>query len=120
MRSEPWGNPEGGSSIAAFLTALEPETVDQSLMGGIWWAVVTVTTVGYGDIAPATAGGRLVAVVLMLSGLGLLSTLSASISAYFVNVDREVEIDHLRDQLNRIERLLEQQKPRQGGESGQG
>ena len=102
----------------AFLTALEPETVEQSIMGGIWWAVVTVTTVGYGDIAPATGGGRLVAVVLMLSGLGLLSTLSASISAYFVNVDREVELDHLRDQLNRIERLLEEQKSRQDGESG--
>ena len=42
----------------AFLTALEPDTVDQSILGGIWWAVVTVTTVGYGDIAPATAGGR--------------------------------------------------------------
>ncbi len=103
-----------------FLTALEPDTVKQSLMGGIWWAVVTVTTVGYGDIAPATAGGRLVAVVLMLSRLGLLSTLSASISAYFVNVDREDDLEHLRDQLDRIERLLEQQKPRQGGESGQG
>ncbi len=97
----------------AFLTALEPDTVEQSLMGGIWWAVVTVTTVGYGDIAPATPGGRLVAVVLMLSGLGLLSTLSASISAYFVNVDREDELDHLRDQLDRIERLLEQQNSRE-------
>ena len=68
---------------------------------------------GYGDIAPATPGGRLVAVVLMLSGLGLLSTLSASISAYFVNVDREDELDHLRDQLDRIERLLEQQNSRE-------
>ena len=104
----------------AFLTALEPDTVEQSLMGGIWWAVVTVTTVGYGDIAPVTPVGRLVAVVLMLSGLGLLSTLSASISAYFVNVDREVELEHLRDQLNRIEALLEQQKPRQDGEGPQG
>ena len=97
----------------ALLTALEPDTVKQSIMGGIWWAVVTVTTVGYGDIAPATTGGRLVAVVLMLCGLGLLSTLAASISAYFVSVDGEAEIKQLNERLGRIERLLEQQNPSQ-------
>ena len=98
-------------AAGSLLTALEPDTVDQSLMGGIWWAVVTVTTVGYGDIAPATTGGRLVAVVLMLVGLGLLSTLAASISAYFVSADGEVETKQLNERLERIERLLEQQNP---------
>ena len=107
-------------AAGSLLTALEPDTVEQSLMGGIWWAVVTVTTVGYGDIAPATIGGRMVAVVLMLVGLGLLSTLAASISAYFVSTDGEVEIRQLNERLERIERLLEQQNPHQGGESARG
>lgn len=50
----------------------------------LWWAIVTVTTVGYGDRYPVTLGGRLVAVVLMLVGIGLLGVLTASVASFFV------------------------------------
>jgi voltage-gated potassium channel len=50
----------------------------------LWWAVVTVTTVGYGDRFPVTAGGRAVAVVLMLVGIGLIGVLTATVASFFV------------------------------------
>jgi voltage-gated potassium channel len=66
------------------LSILEPETVKGGYGDGIWWAVVTASTVGYGDIAPTTFLGRLIAVLLMLVGIGLMSTLAASITSHFV------------------------------------
>ena len=50
----------------------------------IWWAVVTVTTVGYGDRFPVTEGGRAVAVILMFIGIGLIGTLTATVASFFV------------------------------------
>jgi voltage-gated potassium channel len=64
-----------GSNIHGFADAL-------------WWAVVTVTTVGYGDKFPVTAAGRGVAVVLMLVGIGLIGVLTATVSSFFVSEQR--------------------------------
>jgi len=50
----------------------------------VWWAIVTVTTVGYGDRFPVSAGGRAVAVVLMLVGIGLIGVLTATVASVFV------------------------------------
>jgi voltage-gated potassium channel len=50
----------------------------------LWWAIVTVTTVGYGDRFPVTGGGRTVAVVLMLVGIGLIGTLTATVASVFI------------------------------------
>jgi voltage-gated potassium channel Kch len=50
----------------------------------LWWAIVTVTTVGYGDRFPVTEGGRIVAVVLMLVGIGLIGTLTATVASVFI------------------------------------
>lgn len=49
----------------------------------VWWAVVTITTVGYGDIVPETELGRITAAVLMLSGVALLGTVAASLASLF-------------------------------------
>lgn len=54
---------------------------------GIWWAITTVTTVGYGDVVPHTVGGRVIAAALMLVGIGFLSTLTATIASTFVSQD---------------------------------
>jgi len=50
----------------------------------LWWAIVTVTTVGYGDRYPVTEGGRIVAAVLMLVGIGLIGVLTATVASVFV------------------------------------
>jgi voltage-gated potassium channel len=50
----------------------------------LWWAVVTVTTVGYGDRFPVSEGGRVVAVILMLLGIGLIGVLTATVASVFV------------------------------------
>ncbi len=57
---------------------------NMSLSDAIWWSFVTTTTVGYGDISPASTGGRLVAVILMLVGIGFLGMLTGTIATYFL------------------------------------
>ena len=49
----------------------------------VWWAIVTVTTVGYGDVVPITRVGRVTATVLMFSGLGLLGVLAGALASFF-------------------------------------
>jgi voltage-gated potassium channel len=62
----------------------------------LWWAVVTVTTVGYGDRFPVTEGGRAVAVVLMLVGIGLIGVLTATVASFFVQEHADANKDELK------------------------
>jgi voltage-gated potassium channel len=70
----------------------------------LWWAIVTVTTVGYGDRYPVTAFGQGVAVLLMLTGIGLIGTLTATVASYFV----QEKTNATDERLERIEALLAQ------------
>jgi voltage-gated potassium channel len=74
----------------------------------LWWATVTVTTVGYGDKYPASPGGRGVAVVLMLAGIGLIGVLTAAVASYFVEEKADQEKAELNQRLDRIEAMLAQ------------
>jgi voltage-gated potassium channel len=64
------------------------ERTIKTLGDAFWWAVVTVTTVGYGDVFPRTPQGRLVAAVLMLTGIALVGTITAAVASWFVNIVR--------------------------------
>src|SRR5664280_26865 len=64
----------------------------KSFPDALWWAVTTVTTVGYGDRYPTTGAGRLVGGALMLVGIALLGVVTASIAAWFVGRLRDVEV----------------------------
>lgn len=98
--------------LGAFLTMLaerqDPTASIDSFGTALWWAVVTSTTVGYGDVSPVTPGGQGIAVVLMLVGIALLSVITANIASLFVESDLEDENDELRDQLIEVNAKLDQ------------
>jgi voltage-gated potassium channel len=77
----------GGVTILLFgllIHFVEPKTY-HSVFEGIWWAIVTASTVGYGDFVPETTAGKLVAVLLILLGTGFVSAYFAALSASAVS-----------------------------------
>lgn len=83
-----------------------------SYSDGLWWALVTITTVGYGDITPLTNLGRIIASSLMIMGIGFIATITAAVSSYFISSfsDKEVTMNELGDKLDRLERELTELK----------
>jgi voltage-gated potassium channel len=63
---------------------IEPKTY-RTFFDGIWWAIITITTVGYGDIVPETVAGKIVAIILILLGTGFVSTYFVTLSASAVS-----------------------------------
>jgi voltage-gated potassium channel len=124
--------PRGGAMVIAtattiatvgcglLMTAVDKEftTVGQ----GLWWAVQTVTTVGYGDQVPSGVAGKLVAALVMLFGLAFLAVVTAAITSSFVGrataewarqgegeaLNAEPAMRELHERLDRIEALLRQ------------
>jgi voltage-gated potassium channel len=99
---------------------VEPETFTSYGLA-CWWAVVTVTTVGYGDIVPHSTGGRLVAAVLMLVGLSLIPTLTSVIVSTLISKRSRAAEERtdkermaIEASLARIERRIEQLEKSQG------
>lgn len=89
----------GGVAMAA----VEPEI--GGLGDALWWSLVTATTVGYGDLSPATTAGRAIAGLLMLAGIGTIGMVTGSIATYFIDEpdhgDLDPHVAHLREQLLR-------------------
>ena len=56
---------------------------------GLWWALQTTTTVGYGDVVPESVGGRLIAAFVMVAGLGFLAVTTAAITSAFLDAARQ-------------------------------
>lgn len=52
---------------------------------GLWWAIQTLTTVGYGDVVPASTAGRLIGTVVMLNGIALLTVITAAVTATLID-----------------------------------
>ena len=91
----------------------------KTLADGLWLAFTTAATVGYGDTVPSTPGSRLFAVLVVLVGLAVLSLVTASVAAIFVeNKERQIELDlmrelhHLRHELHRLREEVQQIKAR--------
>jgi voltage-gated potassium channel len=73
---------------------------------------VTVTTVGYGDLYPHTVAGRLIAMLLMLGGIGFISVLTASVASILVKSDRQDETEAIQQTLAQIHADLAELKAR--------
>jgi voltage-gated potassium channel len=82
----------------------------------LWWACVTITTVGYGDLSPVTVEGRCIAIALMVCGIALLGTVTATIASWLVErvaADEEAaqaatqhQVQSLAEKMGRLETLL--------------
>lgn len=89
-----------------------PDATITTFGDAVWWTITTVSTVGYGDRYPVTFEGRVVAGVLMVSGIALLGVVTASIASWFVEnlrrVEEEVaeEIEHVAEDVERTEGTL--------------
>jgi voltage-gated potassium channel len=71
----------------------------------MWWAFVTITTVGYGDKFPITHEGRIIAAVLMTAGVGLFGTFTAYVATFFLEAEHKKEDSELKQLLEEV-RLL--------------
>jgi voltage-gated potassium channel len=79
-------------------------TIDDAL----WWAVVTTTTVGYGDVSPVTGEGRLIAVGLMVVGIGFIGVFTATITSFFLQPSGDDEsIEEIRQRLESLEKKID-------------
>jgi voltage-gated potassium channel len=82
------------SIFVAYISAVQITITERAVDGsniknfgdGIWWAITTVTTVGYGDRYPTTTEGRCLAVALMIMGISLMGVITASVAAWFVKM----------------------------------
>jgi voltage-gated potassium channel len=117
-----------GSSLIAFIAALAALEAERDADGALitsfgdamWWACTTMTTVGYGDTYPVTTTGRFIGVGLMIGGIALLGTVTATFASWLVNAVRdeqeatEDELDDVQAQLRvvreQLDRLLEERR----------
>jgi voltage-gated potassium channel len=97
---------------------IDPKTFP-SVWLGMWWAIQTVTTVGYGDVVPDQTAGKVIAAFLMLGGLSLVSVVTAAITSGFVSraearrratVEDPIlqKLDQLASELQAVKKELEQ------------
>jgi voltage-gated potassium channel len=108
----------GSGLLVATIEEAGPHPDIKSIPDGLWWAVATITTVGYGDRVPVTPLGRAIGAGVMILGIGLFGLLAASLASWFVEKDLEKESDpqmaEMDERLKRMERLLENLQPDKG------
>lgn len=103
----------GGAGL--YMIELESDGV-HGFGDAVWWAIVTVTTVGYGDITPSSTSGRIVAVIVMLVGIAFTSLLTAQIAAYLTRQDQDelerdidADIARLEGKLDLLTQMVQEQ-----------
>ncbi len=79
------------SAIAILQVEDDPNSNIKTAEDAIWWAYVTITTVGYGDKFPVTTEGRIIAAILMTAGVGMFGTFTAFVASWFVKDNKAVD-----------------------------
>jgi voltage-gated potassium channel len=102
------------TTILIFVSAIPIKTIEPSMESyadALWWSIVTATTVGYGDISPETNIGRVIALILMIFGIGLIGMITGSIATYFLSGHQKENgtIEYIKNELSRYEELSEEE-----------
>ncbi|SHO49270.1 potassium channel family protein [Anaerocolumna xylanovorans] len=102
------------TALAIFLGAVGiMYTEKMTFEDGLWWAFVTATTVGYGDLSPSTDLGRIIAAVLMIFGIGLIGSITSTITSYFLKANnkgvKEETLEMIKDRINNVANLSDEE-----------
>jgi voltage-gated potassium channel len=101
----------GVTALTAVVTGLVAHLIDRrdfpTFGVGVWWAVVTLGTVGYGDVVPHTGWGRVLGSVVIVCGVTFISFLIAIVTSLFVDADRAREKDASQAQHDEVLELLQ-------------
>ena len=110
----------------------QPESKITTFGDAVWWSITTITTVGYGDLAPVTGTGRVIAVALMIGGISLVGIVTATLASWIVQrvaeedtaqqaataahidalrADVDLQIDSLRSEVHRLTDAATEQRP---------
>jgi voltage-gated potassium channel len=92
-------------AVAILYVEKVPEANIKTPSDALWWAFVTITTVGYGDRFPVTTLGRFIAAVLMIAGVGLFGTFTGYVANFFIEEDQEKEQDEIHILIDEIRQL---------------
>jgi voltage-gated potassium channel len=95
------------SSIAILHVETGTDSNIKTPADALWWAITTITTVGYGDRYPVTFEGRAVAVLLMLAGVGLFATFTAFVSNFFLESSNKQHESEIRELIGEVRLLRE-------------
>lgn len=113
----------GASALLVYLAALAMYDTEHLAAGAhiesfgdaLWWAIETITTVGYGDMFPVTVTGRLIAVALMICGIALLGVVTATLASWLVEKvsaeeakGTEITAEHLSELKNEVQLLRQE------------
>ena len=110
------------SSIAVLNVETTPESTIKSAEDALWWALATVTTVGYGDVYPRTTVGHIVGAVLMITGVALFGTFTAYVASFFLQQNQREEearenviLAELREIKRRLDKMENDTEPSGAG-----
>jgi len=95
----------GGAAFAALETKPGHHI---STWDGVWWAMSTVTTVGYGDLYPRTTDGRIIAIAVMLVGIGFIAILTAAAAERFIRAQGDMQREQ--EEIEREQAEIEQEE----------
>ena len=97
------------STLIVRFESTAPDPLIDSGEDALWWTLVTMTTVGYGDLVPGTLAGRTLAVVLMLLGIGLFGVITSFLASAFaapIHEQRDEDLADIQSELAEIKALL--------------
>jgi len=96
------------SSVSILQFEIYPECNIKNMTDAVWWSLCTITTVGYGDKFPITGSGKIIATILMISGIALFGTLIGYMSSYLI--DKEKDNNNTIDTIEELSKQIKELK----------